>query len=384
VTSFRDRHGTERLRFRRQGYPSGYFKASIGSEAFREEYARFNCQLTIKEAAARARDERILPGSVADLRRRYYAVPDTLGPTPTTQQKIMSVLDRGFFNGREARPLKRIGFDHVDAIIAERKKRFKNPETGRWEGGVESARKLRKELVRLFAFAEKKGMIAKSPMHHVALVKVPASEKSKGFHSWSEEDIETYRASHPLGSSARLAMELILWTDQRGIDSMHLGRQHMKNGRFEITQTKTGKVLSIPIAPQLLETLIAMRPKADAPAFLLNELGRPFSRKGFGNKFRQWCDEAGLIQCSAHGLRKATLRRMAELKMPNKSMKSLSGHSKDDEITKYTEAADQASLARDAIEQLSVWEAAPPEERDDPMAKAAIEAFQALDRRTDV
>jgi hypothetical protein len=75
---------------------------------------------------------------------------------------------------------------------------------------------------------------------------------------------------------------------------------------------------------------------------------------------------------------------MAELKMPNKSMKSLSGHSKDDEITKYTEAADQASLARDAIEQLSVWEAAPPEERDDPMAKAAIEAFQALDRRTDV
>jgi hypothetical protein len=207
----------------------------------------------------------------------------------------MSVLDRGFFNGREARPLKRIGFDHVDAIIAERKKRFKNPETGRWEGGVESARKLRKELVRLFAFAEKKGMIAKSPMHHVALVKVPASEKSKGFHSWSEEDIETYRASHPLGSSARLAMELILWTDQRGIDSMHLGRQHMKNGRFEITQTKTGKVLSIPIAPQLLETLIAMRPKADAPAFLLNELGRPFSRKGFGNKFRQWCDEAGLI-----------------------------------------------------------------------------------------
>jgi len=144
VTSFRDRHGVERFRFRRQGYSSGYFKAPIGSEAFREEYAAFNCQLSIKEAAARARDERTLPGSVADLRRRYYAVPDTIGPTTTTQQKIMSVLDRGFFNGREDRPVKRIGFDHVDAIIAERKKRFKNPETGRWEGGVESARKLRK------------------------------------------------------------------------------------------------------------------------------------------------------------------------------------------------------------------------------------------------
>nr|WP_300975481.1 tyrosine-type recombinase/integrase [Sphingomonas sp. LHG3406-1] len=78
---------------------------------------------------------------------------------------------------------------------------------------------------------------------------------------------------------------------------------------------------------------------------MLNELGRPFSRKGFGNKFRQWCDEAGLPHCSAHGLRKATLRRMAELRMPNKSRKSFSGHSKGDDIARYTEAAKQAQLA---------------------------------------
>jgi hypothetical protein len=42
-----------------------------------------------------------------------------------------------------------------------------------------------------------------------------------------------------------------------------------------------------------------------ALVFLLSEHGKPYSRKGFGNKFRQWCDEAGLPQCSAHGLRKA-------------------------------------------------------------------------------
>jgi hypothetical protein len=55
-------------------------------------------------------------------------------------------------------------------------------------------------------------------------------------------------------------MELILWTDQRGIDSMHLGRQHIKNGQFKIKQTKTGKILTIPVAPQLLEALIASNP----------------------------------------------------------------------------------------------------------------------------
>jgi integrase len=291
----------------------------------------------------------------------------------------MSVLDRGFFNGREDRPVNLIAFDHIEAILSDRRKRFKNVETGRWEGGTEAARKLRKELVRLFAFAEKKNMIERSPMHHVEPVKVAAGERSKGFHSWSEAEIEVYRARHPIGTRARLAMELILWTDQRGVDSMHLGRQHIKNGRFVIMQSKTGKILTIPIAPQLLEALVAVPRAPSSMCFLVSELGVPFSRKGFGNKFRQWCDEAGLRHCSAHGLRKATLRRMAELQMPNKSMKSLSGHSKDEEITRYTEAANQARLAQQAVEQLSTWEASPREELEDSMAKAAMEALQRWD-----
>ena len=31
---------------------------------------------------------------------------------------------------------------------------------------------------------------------------------------------------------------------------------------------------------------------------------------GLGNRMREWCDEAGLPQCAAHGLRKAIARRM--------------------------------------------------------------------------
>lgn len=156
---------------------------------------------------------------------------------------------------------------------------------------------------------------------------------------------------------------------------MHLGRQHIKVGKFELMQSKTGKVLVLPIAPQLLEAIVAMPSDPDQLCFLVTEHRRPFSRKGFGNKMRQWCDEADLPHCSAHGLRKATLRRMAELEMSNKSMKSISGHAKDDEITRYVEAADQERLARQAIEQLSAWESSPPEEREDAMARAAIDAL---------
>ena len=95
----------------------------------------------------------------------------------------MSVLNRGFFNGREDRPIRNVGFDHIDAIISARRTRFKNEETGRWEGGIEAARKLRKELVRLFDFVEKRKLIAKSPMDHVHRVKAAPGDRSKGFHN---------------------------------------------------------------------------------------------------------------------------------------------------------------------------------------------------------
>lgn len=39
--------------------------------------------------------------------------------------------------------------------------------------------------------------------------------------------------------------------------------------------------------------------------FLVTEFGKPFTSNGFGNRFRKWCDEAGLPHVSAHGLRKA-------------------------------------------------------------------------------
>lgn len=60
------------------------------------------------------------------------------------------------------------------------------------------------------------------------------------------------------------------------------------------------------------------------------------------------------------------MRRMAELEMPNKTMKSVSGHSKDDEVARYTAAANQEWLADSAIKQLSDWEISNPDPRLDP------------------
>lgn len=353
VTRFKDRHGKDRLRFRRKGFPSRYFAAPLGSEEFREEYRRFNSPEAALEAREQAGAGRSIPGSIGDLLRRYVAVPERLGPTDVTRTKVRSILER-FAEGREERMVRDLRFDHVDAIISRTRVKAVD-ERGRTIGGIEAARKLRKELRRFFGFAVKLGWLVKNPVDESQPIKVAPAERSSGYYTWSEEDIAQYRARWPLGTKQRLAMELILWTDQRKVDAIHLGRQHVRDGKFVLRQTKTGKRLVLPIAPPLRAAIDAM-PASDAMCFIVTEWGRPFSVKGFGGWFREQCDAAGLPKCTAHGLRKATMRRMAELEMPNKSMKSVSGHSKDEEVARYTEAADQERLAEQAIGRLAAWE----------------------------
>jgi hypothetical protein len=354
VDRYKDRHGKWRYRFRRKGFPAGHFKAEFGTDAFRAEYAAFIDPDAPRAAAEMAKAARIIAGSLGELRHRYFQTPDRLGPTETTQGKVKAVLDRGFFTDREDWPLAGITFEHIDVLIAQRRQKVKDDE-GKLVGGIEAARKLRKELVRLFDFAEAAHLVARSPMKHVALVKVAPGERSKGFHTWTEDEIAKYRAHWPLGTKQRLAMELMLWTDQRKVDSIHLGRQHVKQGKFVLHQSKTGKTLVLPIAPPL-QTAIDAMPPSDALCFLVTEWGKPFSVKGFGNWMRDMCDRAGLPQCTSHGLRKATMRRMAELETPNASMKSVSGHSKDDEVAKYVAAASQERLAKGAIDKVVQWE----------------------------
>lgn len=116
------------------------------------------------------------------------------------------------------------------------------------------------------------------------------------------------------------------------------------------TAITRGTVSITPIAAR------SAMPPTGSLCFLVTEWGKAFSVKGFGNWMRDMCDRAGLPKCTAHGLRKATMRRMAELETPNASMKAVSGHSKDDEIARYVAAANQARLAEKAIDRLAQWE----------------------------
>ena len=170
--------------------------------------------------------------------------------------------------------------------------------------------------------------------------------KKTGFHTWSEEEIALFEAAHPVGSKARLALALGLYTAQRRSDVVQMGHQHVHGGVVHVRQQKTGTMVPIPLHPDLAAILDAT-PTVGVKTFLVTQYGKPFTAAGFGGWFRERCDEAGLLpRCGFHGLRKAACRRLAEAGCSANVIASISGHKSLREVERYTKAADQERMAR--------------------------------------
>ncbi len=137
--------------------------------------------------------------------------------------------------------------------------------------------------------------------------------KSEGFHCWTESEIAQYKNAHPIGTTARLAADLMLWTARRPTDASLLGAANIINDNYMGgVDSKTGKSWHVKISRELQQTLNA-NANIKNEYFITKHNGKPFSSKGFGNKFADWAKQANLPdKCRAHGLRKAHMRRLAE------------------------------------------------------------------------
>jgi integrase len=89
--------------------------------------------------------------------------------------------------------------------------------------------------------------------------------------------------------------------------------------------------------------------------------GGPFQGAAFSRWFREQCDAAGLPHCSAHGLRKAAARRLAEAGCTAHEIGAITGHASLTELVRYTKAADQRRLAEAAMTKTRTSGGKPPE-----------------------
>lgn len=191
--------------------------------------------------------------------------------------------------------------------------------------------------------------------------------RSGGHLTWGDDQIARYRAKYQLGTVARIALELMLNVGARRGDAYQLGRQHItKDGRLSWrpnkTRRSTGRKVTVRILPELRAALDAM-PGSDALTFLITERGKPFaSAAAFGNKFADWCNDAGLFgvvgddgrtrNFRAHGLRKAACRRLAEAGCTASEIMAVSGHSTLAQVQPYIDDADRERMADAAMRKL--------------------------------
>ena len=325
VNGFLDRHGKPRFYFRRAGFKKVPLPGLPWSPEFMAAYEQV---LAGQPASIGA--ERTIPGTLRALAVSYFASPAFRTTRASTQYTYRNVIDRLCADHGDKR-VALLQQEHVIKLLAAR---AATPGT---------ANALRRSLRALMQHAVAIGMRSDDPTRDVR--KVPAA-KGDGYHSWTEGEIEQFERHHPVGSRPRLAFALLLYTGQRRSDVVRMGHQHLSDNAICVRQVKTGREVWVPVHEALAPIL------AEASAnltFLLTDQGKPYTAAGFGNWFRDQCREAGLRGCSAHGLRKAAARRLAEAGCSTHEIAAITGHASLKEVARYTEAVDRRRLAASAM-----------------------------------
>lgn len=337
-----DRHGNVRLYFARRGQRKIRLYGMPGSPQFMEQYRE---ALAGKIKPAEPKPDKIAEGSFRHLCIRYFDSAAFKGLARSTQHARRLILDR-VCRGEGDKPYRKLTAPH---IMARRDAMADRPE---------AANEFVKALRQLYAFAVDVRLADHNPARDVKLI----ASTGEGFHAWSETEIAQFAARHPIGSKAHLAFALLLYTGQRRGDVVRLGHQHIrrsKEGRFSewlvFTQEKNARhkpvKVEIPIIPELVTAIQAC--PSGTLTFLVTEFGRPFSNAGFGNWFRDRCTEAGLPQCSAHGLRKAATARLAENGCTENEIMAITGHQTLKEVARYTRSARRSLMAEAAMNKLA-------------------------------
>jgi integrase len=329
---FVDRHGKARWYLRRPGFKRVALPGLPWTPQFMAAYEAAMAGETVSAAVG---SKRTKPGSIAALVASYYQSTEYRNLKPITQKTYRSVMEP-FREQHGDKPVAAMQREHVKAIVA--KVADRPAASNNWLKAIKI----------LMRHAVETGMRRDDPTLGLRKMRTGSS----GFRTWTEEEIERFHARHPIGSRARLALDLLLHTGQRRADVVRMGRQHVRGGVLTITQQKTGTEVSIPLHPDFIASLDALPTRN--MTFLLTEYGKPFTPDGFGNWFRDRVVEAGLPKgLSSHGLRKAACRRLAEAGCTANEIMSISGHKNLKEVTTYTEAASRSALARRAMK--AVW-----------------------------
>jgi integrase len=337
----RDRHGNERFYVRKVGVPKVRLRSVPGSAEFDAEYRdALNAVAEAKPIAPVKRE-----GTWRWLCERYMRSAAFKVLHPSTQNRRLRELQATWTEPRKAGVAECIGDMSVARIDERGVIVLRDRKTG---AGLEAANQRLKAIKAVFGWAKESGLIKLNPALGVRSIHVG----TEGIHVWSAAEIERYKAVHPPGSKAYLLLMLLLLTGVRRSDVIKLGRQHegkAPDGSETLTFTMTKNEhrkpvrVTIPLLPELRKVL-DMSPTGPL-TYMVTAYNKPFTVGGLGVRMKRWCRQAGLPECSSHGLRKAAATVAAENGATEHQLMAMFGWMSPNMARLYTRSAQRDKLA---------------------------------------
>jgi integrase len=322
-----------RYYFRKRGMAAIPLPGLPGSEEF---MAAYGAALATTSNAPSIGASRTAPGTVNALVVNYYqsaAWLDKLGDDTRANRK--HIIER-FREQHGNKPVAFLRPEHIEKMLKEIASRWSKDYWLRTIRGL-----LRSGIPSMLKADPTAGVTTKRP-------------KTKGYHTWLEDEITTYRAHWPLGTMQRLVFEFALETVSRRGEIARLGPQHLKQNkegqwRIRIERIKGSRDVDIPVTPELLAACQAM-PKTGL-AYITGENGKPLSKRTLGAYFAKWATEAGLPKrCRLHGLKKSGMVGIVLAGSTAPELMAWSGHKSMKIAQDYIEAAfDRPELADSAF-----------------------------------
>ena len=207
VHEFRDRYGAPRYYFRKAGFKQVPLPGLPGSVEFMDAYAWALDHTPKREVGA----SRTIAGTINSAVVGYLGSIAFHNLAPVSQKHY-----RGIFE--------RIRRDHGDKRIALLERRHLLRMLDAKAATPGAARAFLLCLRALIRYAIDTGVREDDPTLGIRM----ARPKTDGFENWSEQEIASFEATHPVGTTARLALALLLYTAQRRADVIRMGRQHVR------------------------------------------------------------------------------------------------------------------------------------------------------------
>lgn len=357
ISSYEDRHGKPRWRFRKSGHAPVNLPGNPHSPEFDTAY---QAAIYGQPLARKGQLVRLPTAALPESLRAAYVL---LRKTPAWDK----LDDRTkATNSRHIENFLTYGGGIGDSSVADLRRKHIKAYLTTLMDTPHAAHKALKAIGKLTAVAIDEEWIEHDPTWQLKF-----NPKRDGWPAWTAEMMDAFERHYPVGTPPRTTYALGLWLGNRASDVARLRWDMLKTKTFvvdgeavkiegfEFVQHKGrnsySREMFVPMTPMLASALAPLDRSTDR--VLISRLGRTFSDNGLTQAMVDWAARAGIpAGYTMHGLRKALGVKLAEADATTREIMEVLGHSSIEHAALYTKDADRMRLAVKGMRKMAAME----------------------------